>query len=167
MTAIFAILMIALMIAGISYAMWDKTIYLYGTVETGEVNAEFSDIYCNDFGIDPGYDKDVASCDCYIDEFDYQIAYVYIYNGYPCYSVTVDYEIDNTGTIPVKIQDIILTNLNPEVTVTVTGIYIGQQIDGGDSVWGDLEIHVEQSAAELATYYFSLEVYMVQWNEFE
>jgi len=167
MTAIFAALMIALMVVGISYAMWDKTIYLYGTVYTGEVDAEFSSVYCNDIDVDPGHDKDVGSCNCYIDGSDPQILWVDIYNGYPCYSVTVNYEIDNIGTIPVKIQTITLTNVNPEITVTVTDIYVGQQIEGyGGSVWGDLEIHVEQSAAELATYSFSLEIYLVQWNEF-
>jgi hypothetical protein len=167
MTAIFAILMIALMVAGISYAMWDKTIYLYGTVNTGEVDAEFSRIYCDDDGIDPGYDKDVASCECYIDGTDHQIAYVEIDNGYPCYSVIVYFEIDNTGTVPVKIQNIILTNPNTEVTVVITDISIGQQIDPGDSVRGDLEIHIKQSAAENAQYTFSIEIFLVQWNEFK
>jgi hypothetical protein len=167
MAVAFAALMIALMVAGIGYAMWDKRIYLYGTVETGEVDAEWSAIWCDDTGIDPGYDKDVASCVCEIDSVDPQMAHVTIYNGYPSYSVTIWYEIDNWGTIPVKIQDIILTNPNPEVTVTVTDIYIGQQIEPyGDYVTGDLEIHIEQIADELSTYYFDLEVYLVQWNEF-
>lgn len=170
MTAIFATLMIALMAVGISYAMWSKTVYIYGTVETGEVDAEFSSVTCNDpFGtIDPGYDKDVGWCECIIGLYgDPQELDVIIHNAYPCYSVTVDYEIDNVGTIPVKIQTITLTNVNPEITVTVTGIAVGDQIEPGGSVWGDLEIHVEQSAAELATYYFDLEIYLVQWNEFQ
>jgi len=164
MVALFATLMIALMVVGISYAMWDKYLYIDGTVNTGEVDADFTDAYCDDTGIDPGYDKDVGSCT--VTGIGTQTLTVTVDNGYPSYRCRVDYEINNIGTIPVKIQAITLDNPNTEITVTVTGITVGDQIDPGFGFWGDLEIHVEQSAAELATYTFSLTIYLVQWNEY-
>jgi hypothetical protein len=41
LTAIFATMLIALCLAGVSYAMWSKTLYIDGTVKTGEVDVEF------------------------------------------------------------------------------------------------------------------------------
>lgn len=167
MAAVFAALMIALMAVGFAYAMWDKTLLISGTVNTGEVNAEFQNIVCSDTGIDPGYDKNVGSCSVAIDVVGQKMG-VIIGNAYPSYSCQIDYDIVNTGTIPVKIQSITVTNPNyAEVSVTVTGIAVGDQIDKGASKAGDLEIHVEQEADELATYKFSVEIYLVQWNEFK
>jgi hypothetical protein len=166
MAVAFAALMIALMVAGLAYAMWDKYLYIYGTVYTGEVNAEFSDCWCSDTGIDPGYDKDVGSCDCVIEPEDPQVLGVYIYNGYPSYSCDIYYTIDNTGTIPVKIQDIFLGGVPPEITVSLTGAGIGTQIEPGEYAECDIHVHVEQIADELATYYFDIEIYLVQWNEY-
>jgi hypothetical protein len=41
LTAMFATMLIALCLAGLSYAMWSKTLYIDGTVKTGEVDVEF------------------------------------------------------------------------------------------------------------------------------
>jgi hypothetical protein len=165
MAAVFATLIIALMAVGVAYAMWDKYLYINGTVYTGEVDAHFTDAWCDDTGIDPGYDKDVAWQ--VIDGILTQDLIVTIYNGYPSYTLNVYYLIDNIGTIPVKIQTITLTNPNPAaITVTVTGIAVGNQIDPLGSLQGDLHIHIEQAADELETYTFGLEIRLVQWNEF-
>jgi len=175
MTAIFAILMIALMVAGISYAMWDKTLYINGTVKTGEVDAYFTTAESNDpYGtIDPGYlvdgvtpkDKDVGCTEVTGEKL--QTLTITVTNGYPCYSSRIDYTIDNIGTIPVKVQSFTFTgDFDKYVTVTVTDIAVGTQIDAKESVPGDIEIHVEQCAAELHTYTFSVTIYLVQWNEY-
>jgi len=167
MTAIFATLLIALMVAGISYAMWDKTLFIDGTVMTGEVNAYFTTATSNDLPgtIDQGYDKDVGTTEV-TGELT-QTLIVTVTNGYPCYSSTIDYTIDNIGTIPVKVQSFIFTgDFDPDVTITVTEIVIGTQIDAGQSVPGQIEIHVEQSAGENAQYTFNVEIYLVQWNEY-
>jgi hypothetical protein len=164
MTAVFATLMIALMVAGLAYAMWDKTLFIDGTVNTGEVDAVFTTATCNDDGIDPGYDKDVASCS--VTGIGEQTLVVTITNGYPCYTCTLSFTIDNIGTIPVKVQSLTVVTPPPEIGFTFVGIAVGDQIDGGLSQPGSIEIHIEQEAAELATYTFSVEIYLVQWNEY-
>jgi hypothetical protein len=164
MTAIFAILMIALMVAGISYAMWDKTLYINGTVNTGEVNAAFTDWWCVEAPEVEG--KDVGSCSVDLGQDDQHLV-VTIINGYPCYTCTVWFEIENTGTVPVKVQSLTVAAPPPEISFTFSGIAVGDQIDAGDTKTGSIVIHVEQPADELETYTFSIEIYLVQWNEYE
>lgn len=161
-------LVLVLGLTGVGFAMWDKTLYIDGTVNTGEVNAEFTAVSCNDTGIDPGYDKDVGNCTAEIDPGDPQILNVTINNGYPCYSCDIDYTIKNTGTVPVKVQSMTITNPTPaKVTVGWTpGVAVGDQIDPEGSATGDISVHVEQKAKELATYTFKAEIRLVQWNEY-
>jgi len=163
MTAIFATLLIALMVAGISYAMWDKTLFIDGTVNTGEVNAAFIAYSCVETPEAEG--KDVGSCSV-VEGIDDQHLVVTIDNGYPCYTCTVYFTIGNTGTIPVKVQSLTVVAPPPEISFTFAGIAVGDQIDGGASQEGSIVIHIEQSAAELAQYLFSIEIYLVQWNEY-
>ena len=166
MASIFAVLMVALMAVGFAYAMWDKTLFIDGTVNTGEVDAYFTTATSNDppGTIDPGYDKDVG-CTEVIGERE-QTLIVTVTNGYPCYSSRIDYTIDNIGSIPVKVQSFTVTVPPAEVTVTITEIAVGTQIDADQSVPGSIVIHVEQEADELAQYTFSVEIYLVQWNEY-
>jgi hypothetical protein len=49
---------------GLAERLWSQTLSVEGTVDTEDMNVEFTDAYTNDDigSIDPGYDKDVASC---------------------------------------------------------------------------------------------------------
>lgn len=164
-------IVLALGVLGVGFGMWDKTLSIIGTVDTGEVNAIFTTASCDDPGttIDPGKDKHVGSCS--VSGAGTQELTITVTNGYPCYECTVDFTVDNTGTIPVKIQTLSLIGVPPEITVTWTGLAVGDQIEpkgqAGDELPGDIHIHVEQSAAELAQYTFSATIYLVQWNEFK
>jgi hypothetical protein len=176
------VLVLALGSLGVGYAMWDKILYIDGTVHTGEVNAEWIACYCFDRGLDPNPDgsdkgKDVGSTTCIIDEVDPQILHITIENGYPCYWNDCEVEFMNTGTVPVIIQsyDIIPDNFtlasaymadDGEVWIDfVDGI--GSQLDPGEDAGSSFKIHVEQCADELATYTFSVELRLVQWNEYD
>ena len=161
---LFLVLALALAAVGVGYAMWDKPLYIDGPVNTGEVNMEIISIAPDDVGIDPGYDKDVANTTAVIDPKDNQRAIVTITNGYPCYTVFVHFTAHNNGTIPVKLQDIIVT-APPEITVEGWN-GIGEQIDPCVNADNTIKVHVEQSADELATYTFTVEFYYVQWNEY-
>jgi len=151
---------------GVGYAMWDKTLFIDGTVNTGEVNAIFTTASCDDTGIDPGHDKDVGSCT--VTGAGTQTLTITITNGYPCYECTVNFTVDNTRTIPVKVQTLSAPGAPSQITVSWTGLTVGQQIDPGQDVPGDIHIHVEQSALENQTdvYTFTAEIYLVQWNEY-
>ena len=155
---LFGALMMMLVLFGVSYAMWDKTLWIYGTVNTGEVDVEFTDVGCF---IDQT--KPVATCTCLIISPD--TLTVTIENGYPCCTVYIDYWIENTGTIPVVVESFTVSPV-AHIDVTVTGIVVGTQIDPGQESFGDLEIHVLQSAAQLSTYTFTVTIHFVQWNEY-
>jgi len=192
-------LLLALGATGITYAQWSDTVFISGTVQTGEFNDPFSWVVSNDNGaeetiaphglIDPGdngldpsepqaagspclrYDKDVALTTVSLDD-PFNITAT-LSNAYPCYHPTIFYGIVNCGTIPGAIVSIsvdenaatpdVEDNI-PELTVTVTGIYEGQVIDVGEDVIGDLEIHVEQSAAECHTYTIRVTIVTVCWT---
>lgn len=164
-TTLFAVLMIAMLAIGIGYAMWDKTIHIYGEVNTGELDLEVLSVADDDDGIDQGKDKNVADTTAWIDAVDPQIVHVLITNGYPCYYVYVHFTVHNTGTIPVKLQAITPTSVPPCLTVDAWDS-IGEQCDPGQNRDYTIYVHVEQCAAELATYYFTVEAYFVQWNEY-
>lgn len=174
----FAALMIALAMTGVAFAHWSETLYISGTVSTGEVDADFDSASSNDppGTVDPGYDKNVGCTE--VTGIGTKTLTVTVTNGYPCYSSRIDYAITNTGTIPVKIQSIEIEPTNftlasasgsndGEVYVEVTGIAVGDQIDPSQEKNGDLEIHIEQCAEEKATYTFTVTILLIQWNEYE
>lgn len=53
-------LVLALGTLGVGYAMWDKTIYIDTTVNTGEVNAEFVNAFTDDDGVVDDASKDAG-----------------------------------------------------------------------------------------------------------
>lgn len=48
MVAIFATLMVTLMVAGVTYACWQETLIINGVVNTGDLDVEWSWAYTND-----------------------------------------------------------------------------------------------------------------------
>ena len=120
---LFLVLTLVLASMGVGYAMWDETLNIGGTVETGEVDAIFTKAMSNDPGAqdDPKeaggwtlddtltwtgarWDKDVASLE--VIGAGIQTLTVTLDNGYPGYYPSVGFTIDNQGTIPVKIESI-------------------------------------------------------------
>ena len=132
-----------------------------------------------DFGLDPSesqtagnecarYDKDVATTHATLT--DPGLITVIINNAYPSYYPTIFYGLENKGTIPGTIQTIevdedattpdVIDDID-ELLVTVTGIYEGQEIAPGIEIVGDLDIHVEQAAAQNATYTIRVKITIV------
>lgn len=182
LTAIFATMLIALCLAGVSYAMWDKTLYIDGTVNTGDVNA----IWTSAFNFDPPgsldpnpdgsrKDKDVGWTE--VDGVGTQTLTIIVHNGYPSYFNDIEIEWEYTGSIPAYFVSITIipdgftlasvygANDGPIWIDVVNGFPL--QVHPGDTHAHSFKIHVEQSAQELATYTFTVELYMVQWNEYQ
>lgn len=160
------VLVLALGALGVGYAMWDKTLYIDGTVNTGEVNMEIISASSDDppGTIDYAKDKDVGSTAVsYV--IGSQSITVTVTNGYPCYEVYVHFTAHNNGTVPVRLQDIIVTNPDPCITVDAWD-GMGEQIHPSQNADNTIYIHVEQCAEELATYTFDVEFYYVQYNEY-
>jgi hypothetical protein len=123
------------------------------------------------FGPNPGrYDKDVGKCVAVIDRDDKAKLHVTVENAYPSYHCTVWMDIKNSGTIPVKIQKLTLKPVNfekGEVTLGLSELACGQQIDPEKVARGDIHLHVEQNAEMRHEYKFDAELLLVQWNEFK
>lgn len=135
-TALFMLLVLALVTVGVGFGLWSKLLTIKGMVNTGKVDAVFYKAFTDDDGkidnpvkddgdvgqcalygdssCDPKafgplparYDKDVGDCTAWIDEKDAEILHVRVDNGYPSYHCTVWFDIWNNGTIPVKIQSL-------------------------------------------------------------
>ncbi|MDO8125506.1 MAG: hypothetical protein Q6364_14155 [Candidatus Hermodarchaeota archaeon] len=191
LTATFATMLIALCLAGVSYAMWSKTLYIDGTVDTGDLDAIITFWFSNDppGTLDPRpigatYPaKDVGETVCTIDAVDPQKCYTTIYNGYPCYNVHYTITIMNTGNVAwimqgIKIDDTTLPN-NQWVSFDVDGdgepdieFYItdsiGEQVEPGDSIETSLDTHILQTANQgISDRTFTIEVLLVQWKEYQ
>ncbi len=183
MAVAFAAMLVALSLMGISYALWSKTLYIWGSVDTGDLDAEFTFWFGNDppGTIDPGWDKDVGYTICTIDPIDPQIGYLEIHNGYPCYRVHYSVTIRNTGNVPWILQGYAVNGIllpenawvqfdldydgNSDIEFYVTNS-IGEQREPGESIETSLDTHVLQEANESWTYFFTLTFEVVQWNEF-
>ena len=68
------------------------------------------------------YDKNVASIDCELVDSDEasdgeETIEITVKNAYPCYYGSIAFDIDNVGTIPVKVESIILTEVSKGETV--------------------------------------------------
>lgn len=168
---IFLALALALTGIGTAYALWDKNLDIYGTVHTGEVNMEIvsaaSDdpgvtIDRNPFGIpDP---KHVGATEVVILPSAQELE-VTVTNAYPYYEAYVHFTAVNTGTVPVKLNAILIDNPNPCITVDAWN-GIGEQVDPGRPKDNTMYVRVEQCAEELAQYTFTVAFWYVQWNEY-
>jgi len=176
----FGLLCLALVLAlgslGVGFALWSETLYIDGVVYTGEVDAEWT--FCGCFDIES---KDVGTISAQIDPVDPHILHITVNNGYPCYFGDCEVEFTNVGTIPVIIQSITIIPDNFTLA-SANGANNGQLwIELVDGVGLQLEpypdepyhtaqsfkVHVEQCAEQNATYTFSIEIVVVQYNEYE
>jgi len=190
--ATFAILMLALGIAGFAYAHWEKIITINGTVNTGTLCAEFvppvtTTDHGNDWTCDEGLinvrqlDKDVGSSSATIvapDKIEIVLTKVY-----PSYYEHISFWVHNCGTIPWKIQKVIF---NPGEIEIQKPRYLTLDLNGDGKAdveirWGDnfgvqiepcekldisFEIHVLENAPQEATLTFTASIVVVNWNEY-
>ena len=170
----FGLLCLALVLAlgtlGVGYAMWYEDLYINGTVNTGEVYGYWS--FCGCFDIES---KDVGAISCQVDQVDPRILHITVTNGYPCYFGDCEVEFTIGGTVPVIIEDIVITPDNftmasangaddGELWVDVVD-GIGLQLHPGQSTAQSFKVHVEQPAAQGAVYTFTIKNKLVQYNE--
>jgi len=103
--AIFLVSVMALAGTGAAYAMWFDTLYVDGYVETGYIGAEWS---IEAWGDSEPEGKDFSSIYAYIwtgyNNNDWLS--ISIYNAYPCITYWVYFDITNTGSIPIHVEDI-------------------------------------------------------------
>ncbi|MFH1382488.1 MAG: hypothetical protein ABIH70_06285 [Chloroflexota bacterium] len=154
----------ALGLLGVGYARWQGELYLQGEINTGEVEVCIESIAPDDHGIDPGYDKDVAWVEVWVDPNDCSRGTATIHNAYPCYTTFVHFTTLVGGTVPVRLQSINIVNPNPCVEVLAWDT-MGEQRHPGEHSDNAMSVHVLQCAEQNATYTFSVEFVYVQYNE--
>jgi len=184
--ATFAILMIALGIAGYAYAHWEKIVYVDGTVKTGTLHVipSFHVEYQEAEG------KKVADIGYNVDPEKNSIE-IWFKNVYPCLRVDGYIDLNNTGTIPVNLVDIDITatpglyavwnetagyweiyqTAEPAPLLIATGNYWFNfpdkypQIDPGHVAYINFWIHFEQGLPQNASYEFTITLTFWNWNE--
>jgi hypothetical protein len=104
------------------------------------------------------YDKDVARTTAWMSEDEREIT-VLVDNAYPSYYPTVFFALTCPDSAQGTITDIVIDNPYPDaLTVSISGIYVGQPIPQGGEVTGAVHVHVEQAAAQNAVYTFTVSI---------
>lgn len=147
-------LLMALGSMGGAYGLWSKTLNIAGTAETGMMSANVS---CCDGCTDSEISCSVVSNE----ELQFTVNNADVDVHYYC-----DFNIANTGTIPVKIQSITKSGVPGTVTVDITGVAQGDQIEqegaAGDTVTGTVDVYLADITSQPFTFTVTIEV--VQWN---
>ena len=149
---------------GLAHGVWAKTLKIEGIATTGYANAEFVDASTNDppGTMDPGYDKDVASCVPALVSTD--LVQILILNGYPSYACRFTTTIYNGGTLPAR-RDALVLEAPPAITITELNSSAEIVLEPGEEYTEEFTVHVEQEAAQGATYYFSIRKPFRLWVE--
>jgi hypothetical protein len=172
----FGLLCLAIVLAlgslGVGFALWSETLYINGTVYTGEVDVQWTWCSCSEIE-----SKDVATVTC--DISDPYTLYFTVDNGYPCYTADCEVELTNVGTVPVIIENITVTPDNFTIA-SASGANDGELYVVYNDGWksqlhpypdqphtsaSSIRIHVEQCAAQGATYTFTVTIDAYQYNE--
>lgn len=177
-TVLMVLMLLALGTVGVGYGLWSEVLTIEGTVETGNVDAEWSFVGCFDIE-----DKDVGTIAGFIDPNDATVVHFEIGNAYPSYTADCEVEYTYIGSVPAHVEAIhfipgdftgcvVDQSLNTgsfiascdQATVTwANGLCT--QLHQGDFLGSSLRVHVEQEAAQNTTYNFGVEVQLNQFNE--
>jgi len=160
-------LVMALGAMGLGYALWSEVLTISGTVQTGDIGAEWSVEAYGD-----NETKDVSSCVATGNGSD--TLTVTITGAYPCVGYYVDWNIEGTGSVPIHFAapSIDTANMPSGSTFTFTKMdgtaidWSTVQLHDGDTQLGKLTVHLDNTAAENTNYSFSANLTYGQYNEF-
>ncbi|GBF09371.1 hypothetical protein apy_10960 [Aeropyrum pernix] len=171
-----AVLMLALLAAaglGGVFALWDEELTIDVTVETGELDAALS---VHEMGDNEPDEKNVSSISCELD--DAHSITVTITNAYPSITYWCEINLENTGTIPLRVQSIEFSDDTISPVALQFGFYddldlnppdtfvVGTQLEPGEVGYDYLVVHLSNDADENETYSATITIQVVQWNEF-
>ena len=149
------VLLVAMGLTGIAYASWSDTANISTNVQTGscvsEVVPGFSSGSNITIAIDPG---DPHTLDVTLTDSQSNTEY------------WAEFSHSNVGTIPFIIQsDIAPTDVPPDISVIVTGIAKGDQIDPQGTQQGRVSVTTGSSPPP-ATFTIKVAIQVVQWNQY-
>jgi predicted ribosomally synthesized peptide with SipW-like signal peptide len=181
----FLVLVIALAVLGVGYALWSETLTIQGTVTTGEVDVEFSQHpveECVDInGVltcpEPPEKAEVANCmvnwlgpdgDSEGDDGS-DLLEVTVTGMYPSYHCKVSFDVTSTGNVPVHVWLPEATGDIPEWVATDFDCYEdGVQLHQNDTTGiCTIDIHFtnDQAPPEGSSHTFGWTILATQYNE--
>lgn len=166
------VMVFALAFSGIAYAAWTDTLYINGTAATGNLNAEFVAANAANDNDPAAYDvatltaqignlNEAASVDG--DSGVNDLLTINIDNAYPGYVATIPYCIQNTGSIPAKLNAISILGASADLQIDGAALPVPQYIPVGGTVSGTLTVTVGDNAAEDADYSFDVQYDITQF----
>lgn len=183
------VMVLAMAFCGIAYAAWTDTLYINGTVATGDLDAQWAcagspsdndgteyinvggwwwPIYAqnpNDVGdVDSSRTFLTAAMEQDNDNGLNDLLTITIHNAYPGYVANIPWSIKNTGSIPMKLD----APIGPaaDAAYTVAGLpSASARINAGDSVGGTINVAVTDAAAESTDYTFTVQIPVKQFNQ--
>jgi hypothetical protein len=181
----FMVLVIALAVMGVGYALWSETLTISGSVQTGEVDIEFSQhpvLECVDVNgeltcPEPPEKADAANCtvawsNTATDPNDTGAnnLLVTVTGMYPSYHCKVGFDITSTGTVPVHIwQPEPTGDIPPWVAYDFSCYPAGFQLHQGESTGVcTMDIHFSNEIAppeSSGPFTFGWTILATQWNE--
>jgi len=151
-------LVLALGVMGAGFALWSDSLFIAGTIETGSIGLVWTvDLPPTD---NEAPDKDVSSADSWIDAAG--ILHITIVNAYPCITYTIPFDLHGIGSVPVHTAMTLISEPCPWVQIPNLS---GMQIHEGDVWEGEIVIHLDNTALENMTYYFTVQLDYWQYNE--
>ena len=130
------------------------------TNDDGVVNSSNKDP--DDNGIDPGYDKDVASCIAEVQDSDKVI--ITIINSYPSYTCQFWTKIRNVGKKPLSCKSPVM-EAPPELTLIEVDPQPCGVLYPGKSEVESFTVHIEQSAQQGGIYQFTIEKEFIEYKK--
>jgi hypothetical protein len=158
LTLIAMALVVAVGAMGVGYALWSDSLYLEGTVYTGDIGLEWSQGVPYDTEIP---EKDVSYGVC---EIQGDLLIITIYNAYPSIEYHFPLDIHGTGTVPVHTQMTwVGGNANP-AWLAIPDLS-GLQVHQSDVYNFELVVHLDNTAIENSVYTFAVQLDYWQYNE--
>ena len=148
-------LILALGVMGAGFALWSDSLFVEGTIETGDIGLTWSqgDPYDTEDSM-----KNVSFGECEIID---DTLYITVFNAYPCIEYHFPIDLHGVGSVPVHTQMTLTSGPCPWVEIP----QIPMQIHEGD-VWnGEIVIHLDNTAEENETYHFTVQLDYWQYNE--
>ena len=151
-------LVLALGVMGAGFALWSDSLYIDGTINTGDIGLTWSqgDPYDTEY---PVPEKDVSHGECYIDG---NTLYITVFNAYPCIEYHFPIDLHGVGSVPVHTAMTLISGPCPWVQIPQMS---GLQIHEGDLWEGEIVIHLDNTADENAVYTFEVQLDYWQYNE--
>ena len=147
--AIMLAVVVGLGLMGVGVSYWSDTVNISATVETGDWGVQLT--WCGNCS------HLAISCDVVASD-TLEVTVTDAEAGdYSC-----DFDIENTGDIPVKIQSIDVSTLPGGVVVGTTDVVAGTQIDPGPPETGTVNIHLNNAIA--GSFGFTVTFEVVPWN---